>query len=196
MMQYNQETDEQLIERFGRGEFAAADFLMEKYKGMVRQKARAMFLVGGETDDLIQEGMIGLYKAIRDYRVDRDTKFMTFASLCIDRMLASAVQHALRQKHQPLNSYVSLSSEENQELPGPDYSDPEQIVIANERIVQLKKQIRESLTPLENRVLSGYLDGKSYEEIGQMVGKSPKSVDNALRRVRNKIKGGIRDEMS
>ena len=126
---------------------------------------------------------------------DRDTKFMTFASLCIDRMLASAVQHALRQKHQPLNSYVSLSSEENQELPGPDYSDPEQIVIANERIVQLKKQIRESLTPLENRVLSGYLDGKSYEEIGQMVGKSPKSVDNALRRVRNTIKGGIRDEM-
>ncbi len=196
MMHYERETDEKLIERFRRGELAAADFLMEKYKELVRQKARAMFLVGGETDDLIQEGMIGLYQAIRDYRDDRDTKFMTFASRCIDRKLASAVQHALRQKHRPLNSYVSLSDEENQDLPGPDYSDPEQIVIANERIAQLKKQIREKLTPLENHVLSGYLEGKSYEVIAGELGKSPKSVDNALRRVREKIRGGIKDEMS
>lgn len=189
-------SDEELIDRLRAGETDITEYLCDKYKDLVRKGARSMFILGGDTEDLIQEGMIGLYQAIRDYRDDRDTKFMTFASRCIDRKLASAVQHALRQKHRPLNSYVSLSDEENQDLPGPDYSDPEQIVIANERIAQLKKQIREKLTPLENHVLSGYLEGKSYEVIAGELGKSPKSVDNALRRVREKIRGGIKDEMS
>ena len=112
MCRYNEMTDEVLIERLRAGESAIADYLMEKYKGLVRKKARAMFLIGGDTDDLIQEGMIGLFKAVRDYQPDRESSFQFFANICIDRQIYTAIKSSNRQKHQPLNTYVSLSDGE------------------------------------------------------------------------------------
>ena len=115
MCRYNEMTDEALIERLRAGESAIADYLMEKYKGLVRKKARAMFLIGGDTDDLIQEGMIGLFKAVRDYQPDRESSFQSFANICIDRQIYTAIKSSNRQKHQPLNTYVSLSDGEAEE---------------------------------------------------------------------------------
>ncbi len=130
---YGQFSDEQLIERLRGGETEISDYLMEKYKGLVRKKARAMYLIGGDTDDLIQEGMIGLFKAIQDYRPDREASFQTFASLCIERQLYSAVKNSTRQKHIPLNSYVSLSEEaETGSLEGLWSENPEALIIDRE----------------------------------------------------------------
>ena len=154
MCRYNEMTDEALIERLRAGESAIADYLMEKYKGLVRKKARAMFLIGGDTDDLIQEGMIGLFKAVRDYQPDRESSFQSFANICIDRQIYTAIKSSNRQKHQPLNTY----------------------------------EMKKSLSPLENRVLQLYLDGNGYMDIARILGKTPKSIDNALQRIRGKIK--------
>lgn len=191
MCRYNETADETLIRRLRAGESAIADYLMEKYKGLVKKKARAMFLIGGDTDDLIQEGMIGLFKAVRDYQPDKDATFQTFASICVDRQIYNAIQSSNRQKHQPLNSYVSLSEQggENEEHLGDTWvENPESIIIDQENVENLEQEITTTLSPMENQVLEYYLAGNGYGEIAELMGKTPKSIDNALRRIRTKIK--------
>ena len=189
MNRYDQYSDEELIFRLRQGETDISDYLMEKYKEFVRKKARTMFLIGGETDDLIQEGMIGLFKAIQNYQPDRDTSFRTFANLCIDRQLCSAVQYSNRQKHLPLNSYVSLSDEnESEHLEGSWSEDPETIMIDQESVRNLELEIAKALSPMENKVLNYYLRGYGYVKIAEIMGKSQKSIDNALQRIRGKVR--------
>ncbi len=189
MSHYGQCSDEELIERLRNGESEISDYLMEKYKGTVKKRARAMYLIGGETDDLIQEGMIGLFKAVQDYRPDREASFRTFAGLCIDRQLYSAVKNSTRQKHIPLNSYVSLSEEEESgSLEGLWSENPEALVIDRENTGILEKEISKALSPMENKVLDYYLRGYGYVQIAEIMGKTPKSIDNALQRIRGKIR--------
>lgn len=191
MKQYDRIKDEELISRFKNGESEILDYLMEKYKNMVRKKARTMFLIGGENDDLIQEGMIGLFKAVRDYQPDRDAAFQTFASICVDRQIYNAIQSSNRQKHQPLNSYISLSEQdgENEEHLGDNWGEnPESIIIDQENVQDLEQEITATLSPMENQVLEYYLAGNGYGEIAQIMGKTPKSIDNALQRIRIKIR--------
>ena len=191
MGKFDNVSDEELIARLRQGETDIEDYLMEKYKGLVRQKARAMFLMGGDTDDLIQEGMIGLFKAVRDYQPDREASFQSFANLCIDRQIYTAIRSSNRQKHQPLNTYVSLSSsdtEENLRDSWVEHDNPESILIDRENVSALEQEMEKNLSPLENQVLHLYLDGNGYVEIAEILGKTPKSIDNALRRIRKKIK--------
>ena len=191
MKQYDGIKDEELISRFKNGESEILDYLMEKYKNMVRKKARTMFLIGGENDDLIQEGMIGLFKAVRDYQPDRDAAFQTFASICVDRQIYNAIQSSNRQKHQPLNSYISLSEQdgENEEHLGDNWGEnPESIIIDQENVQDLEQEITATLSPMENQVLEYYLAGSGYGELARIMGKTPKSIDNALQRIRIKIR--------
>lgn len=189
MNRYESCSDEELIRRLRQGEKEISDYLMEKYKELVRKRARAMYLIGGETDDLIQEGMIGLFKAVQDYRPDRESSFRTFAALCIDRQLYTAVKNSTRQKHIPLNSYVSLSEEEESgTLEGLWSENPEALIIDRETTGILEKEISKALSPMENEVLSYYLRGYGYVQIAEWMGKKPKSVDNALQRIRGKIR--------
>ena len=191
MKQYDKIKDEELIFRFKQGETEILDYLMEKYKNMVRKKARSMFLIGGDNDDLIQEGMIGLFKAVRDYQPEKEASFQTFARICVDRQIYNAIQNSNRQKHQPLNSYISLSQEdgENEEhLPDMWVENPESIIIDQENVRDLEQEITCTLSPMENQVLDYYLDGNGYTEIAKIMGKTPKSIDNALQRIRGKIK--------
>ena len=184
MCRYNETEDEVLIQRLRAGESMIADYLMEKYKGLVRKKARAMFLIGGDTDDLIQEGMIGLFKAVRDYQPDRETSFQSFANMCIDRQIYSAIKSSNRQKHQPLNTYISLSDremEENLRDSCTEHDNPEAILIDRENVTALKKEMKKSLSSLENQVFQLYIAGNGYVEIAEILGKTPKAVDNALR---------------
>ena len=186
MSRYDQYSDEELIFRLRQGETEISDYLMEKYKEFVRKKARAMFLIGGETDDLIQEGMIGLFKAIQNYQSDREASFQTFAGLCIDRQLYSAVQNSNRQKHLPLSN-----EEESEHLEGSWDSrteDPESIVIDQESTRNLEQEISKVLSPMENKVLDYYMKGYGYVKIAEIMGKTPKSIDNALQRIRGKIR--------
>ena len=186
---YDQCSDEELIARLQNGEKEISDYLMEKYKEFVRKKARAVYLIGGETDDLIQEGMIGLFKAVQDYRPEKEASFRTFAGLCIDRQLYSAIQSSNRQKHLPLNSYVSLSEAgEAEDLEGRWSENPEAVVIDQERTRALAQKIRKTLSPMENKVLKYYMQGYGYVKIAELLGKKPKSIDNALQRIRGKIR--------
>ena len=191
MGKFDNISDEELIARLRDGETIIEDYLMEKYKGLVRQKARAMFLIGGDTDDLIQEGMIGLFKAVRDYQPDRETSFQSFANMCIDRQIYSAIKSSNRQKHQPLNTYISLSDremEENLRDSCTEHDNPEAILIDRENVTALKKEMKKSLSSLENQVFQLYIAGNGYVEIAEILGKTPKAVDNALRRIRKKMK--------
>lgn len=182
-------TDDELIEKLRQGEPEVMDYLIDKYKSMVRQKARVLYLVGGEQDDLIQEGMIGLFKAVRDYHAGKGASFHTFAQLCVDRQMYHAIQSSNRQKHQPLNSYVSMSSEEwENEVRTMLQQSPENIVIAQENAAHLESKIRNQLSKFENQVLDMYLDGDNYLTIADKMGKTPKSIDNALQRIRMKVK--------
>ena len=189
MSGYDQCSDEELIVRLQKGEKEISDYLMEKYKEFVRKKARAVYLIGGETDDLIQEGMIGLFKAVQDYRPEKEASFRTFAGLCIDRQLYSAIQSSNRQKHLPLNSYVSLSQAgEAEDLEGRWSENPEAVVIDQERTRILKEEIQKALSSMENKVLTYYMQGYGYVKIAKLLGKNPKSIDNALQRIRGKIR--------
>lgn len=189
MGKFDNISDEELIARLRDGETIIEDYLMEKYKGLVRQKARAMFLIGGDTDDLIQEGMIGLFKAVRDFQPGREATFATFARKCIDRQIYSAIQNSNRQKHLPLNSYVSLNQEdESSPIWELSVENPEEIIIDQETTRDLQQKISDYLSPMENKVLDLYLKGEGYVEIGRILGKSPKSIDNALQRIRAKIR--------
>ncbi len=186
---YDDCPDEELIFRLRNGEKEIEDFLLDKYKDLVRKKARARFLIGGDTDDLIQEGMIGLFKAIRDFRDDREASFRTFAGLCIDRQMANAIEGSNRQKHQMLNTAVSLTEE--QEENGKDLGwavSPEELLIDRENMEAMMEEIARSLSAMENKVLNLYLEGNSYASIAEKLGKNPKSVENALRRIRTKIR--------
>ena len=203
MGRYDQYSDEELIVRLREGETEISDYLMEKYKEFVRKKARAMFLIGGETDDLIQEGMIGLFKAIQNYQADKETSFRTFASLCIDRQLYSAVQNSNRQKHQPLNSYVSLyeeSVEEGKKVPLIDTiepqeeNNPEALYFGKEFTEIFLERLKENLSTLENHVLELHLMGTDYRKIAELLGKSPKAVDNALQRIKSKAQKLLKNE--
>ena len=189
MGKFDNISDEELIARLRDGETIIEDYLMEKYKGLVRQKARAMFLIGGDTDDLIQEGMIGLFKAVRDFQPGREATFATFARMCIDHQIYSAIQNSNRQKHLPLNSYVSLNQEdESSPIWELSVENPEEIIIDQETTRDLQQKISDYLSPMENKVLDLYLKGEGYVEIGRILGKSPKSIDNALQRIRAKIR--------
>ena len=190
--EYGSSSDEELIRRLRNGDSGVWDYLLEKYKDMVRRRSRAMFLTGGDTDDLIQEGMIGLFKAIRDFREDRDASFRTFANVCVDRQLKTAVKNSQRKKHMPLNSYISLD-DENEEEPSPVVQSvsPEDMLIEREQQENLMRTIQESLSKLENKVLSLYLSGDSYQEIADKIGKPLKSVDNTMSRLRRKIRENI-----
>ena len=194
MNKYDDYTDEELIHILReQGLDEITDHLMEKYKPLVRKKTNALFLIGGETEDLIQEGMIGLFKAVRDFREDKDTSFYHFAELCINRQLYSALQASNRKKHQPLNSNVSLSVEKQEdgspiENLFPGYMDnPEQMVIEQEVWDEFQKRLWENLSKLEQQVLQRYLNGESYTQIAEAMDKAPKSIDNALQRIRQKI---------
>ena len=181
--------DEELIRRAQNGEKKLEEFLIDKYKGMVRKKAHAMFLIGGEQEDLIQEGMIGLFRAVRDYRPSKNASFATFASLCVERQIYKAIEISGRQKHRPLNSYISLS-EENSPLKNTEdtkQQNPEEIIIDRESTNLMQEKIKARLSPFENQVLRAYLEGKDYHQIARQMEKSPKSIDNALQRIRNKI---------
>ena len=183
---YNDIEDETLIVRLREGEFEIADYLMDKYKGLVRQKAHMLFLVGGDTDDLIQEGMIGLFKAVRDYSSQHQASFRTFASVCIERQMYKAVEAYSRKKHLPLNNYISLDTGDPLHMMLSE--DPETLVIDREKAEILQKKIQGSLSKMENAVLERYLEGNSYAQIAEALGKSPKSVDNAIRRIRSKVR--------
>ena len=194
-------TDEELLIRLREGEEAVTDFIMEKYKNLVRSKAKSMFILGADNEDLIQEGMIGLFKAMRDYDAGRDASFYTFADLCISRQMYTAVQAARRQKHAPLNSYISIYSsipgnEENnaEETPllnaliSKEDINPEQMLIDQENVMQLEETIDKELSAFEKQVLDLYITGMSYTQIAKVLGKDEKSTDNALQRIKAKLK--------
>lgn len=187
MERWERLTDEQLIENINAGETLCMDVLIERYKRQVRNQARRLYLIGGDSDDLIQEGMLGLFKAIRDYRPDKSDSFEAFASLCISRQLYSAIQAAGRLKHAPLNSYVELSPELGEQADGLKGRSPEELLIDQENIRSLQEEILKAATPLEQKILEAYLNGQSYTEIAQRLGKEPKSIDNALQRIRRKL---------
>ncbi len=197
MKKYEAIPDEQLIVRLRGGESEIMDFLMIKYKEMVRKKAKEMYLIGGENDDLIQEGMIGLIKAVRDFDLSQGTSFASFAGLCVSRQMYSAIQASRRQKHFPLNSYVSLyDSREGQEddsaiplidmiEPGVE-NNPEALYFGKESTQALIARLEEKLSDLENKVLYLHLTGVDYRTIANILDKSPKVIDNALQRIRGK----------
>ena len=197
MSKYDRMTDEQLLCDYKNGNQEIMDYLMEKYKSMVRKKARAMYLLGGENEDLIQEGMIGLIKAVRDFDVTQKTSFSSFAELCVSRQMYSAIEASNRKKHLPLNSYVSLYEDseqvgEGRSLPLIDTiesskeNDPEVLYFGKEYTEAFAEQLKELLSPLENHVLYLHLMGTDYRTIAELLGKSPKSVDNALQRIKTK----------
>jgi RNA polymerase sporulation-specific sigma factor len=189
--------DGYLIALAKQGNKAAYDRLVKRYYGFVRLKASSYFLAGGDADDLIQEGLVGLYKAVRDYRTDRESSFRNFAELCITRQIITAVKTATRNKHTPLNQYVSFSSSPasapegeptlDEVIPGPSVNDPATQVISSEELQALVACLSTALSDLESRVLALYLDGRSYEEIGNRIGCDTKTVDNALQRVKRKV---------
>ena len=188
--------DEQLVGLVREGDELALEYMINKYKNFVRAKARSYFLIGADREDIIQEGMIGLYKAIRDFRSDKLASFRAFAELCITRQIITAIKTATRQKHIPLNSYVSLNKpiydEESDRtlldvLSGNKVTDPEELVISREEFIHIEQKMGKFLSELEWKVLMYYLEGKSYQEIADSLGRHVKSVDNALQRVKRKL---------
>ena len=196
MTDYEKKTDEALIMDFRGGDTAIMDYLLEKYKPMVKKKAKAMYLLGGDSDDLIQEGMIGLFKAVRDYDSAQEASFGTFAQICVTRQLYSAIRASRRKKHLPLNSYISLydneeiSEEKESELIQiqniASTNNPEDLVIHKESEDSFMNELEGNLSELERKVLYLHLLGTDYRTIAKLLGKSPKAVDNALQRIKTK----------
>jgi len=190
--------DLQLVMKARNGSQTALDTLMRRYTGFVRLKASSYFLAGGESDDLIQEGLIGLYKAVRDFKPDMETSFRSFAELCVTRQIITAIKTATRYKHQPLNQYISFShtpaGQENDgectlgdALPGPSTNDPSVRVVSTQELQSLVVALGTGLSTLEADALRCYLEGRSYEEMGEELGCDCKTIDNALQRVKRKI---------
>ncbi|MDD6492841.1 MAG: RNA polymerase sporulation sigma factor SigH [Firmicutes bacterium] len=202
---YEKYSDEELIVRLRDGESAITDYLMDKYKNLVRSKAKSMYILGADSEDLIQEGMIGLFKALRDYDTGRDASFFTFADLCVSRQMYTAIQAAGRQKHAPLNTYISLyadafengSNEEGEErklinsVISQSDKNPEELLIDRENVELLEKTIEKELSSFEKQVLDLYLTGMSYSQIARVLGRDDKSTDNALQRLKSKLKKAI-----
>lgn len=188
--------DDELLQLIEQGKSHALNTLIHKYENFVRAKARTYFLIGGDREDIIQEGMIGLYKAIRDYNADKLASFKGFAELCITRQIITAIKTATRQKHMPLNSYVSLDKpiydEESDRtlldvIEGAEAVDPQELLINQEKFSHIEDELANVLSPLEKRVLHLYLEGRSYQEISEEIGRHIKSIDNALQRVKRKL---------
>lgn len=195
--------DEEIIEDARKGNYSAVEYIINKYKNFVRAKARTYFLIGADREDIIQEGMIGLYKAIRDYRGDKLSSFRAFAELCITRQIITAIKTATRQKHIPLNSYVSLNKpifdEESDRtlmdvISEERVADPEELIINREEYSGIEAKMGELLSALEWEVLSLYLQGKSYQEIAIDLDKHVKSIDNALQRVKRKLEKYLEED--
>ncbi|HZK86954.1 MAG TPA: RNA polymerase sporulation sigma factor SigH [Syntrophomonas sp.] len=195
-------SDEEIVELAQLGDQFAIEYLVDKYKNFVRAKARAYFLIGADREDIIQEGMIGLFKAIRDYNGEKLTSFRAFAELCITRQIITAIKTATRQKHIPLNSYVSLNKpvydEESDRtlidiITTNKITNPEEIIISREEFIYIEKKMGEILSSLEWKVLMAYLEGKSYQEIALELRRHVKSIDNALQRVKRKLEKYLED---
>lgn len=200
MRSYEEYSDEELILLLRDGDSRVMDFIMEKYKGLVRSKAKSMYLLGADSEDLIQEGMIGLFKAVQNYDAGRDASFFTFADLCISRQMYTAVQASARQKHAPLNRYISLSSgegtekeERGQPFEVPDLweKSPEELVIDRENVELIERTIVEELSGFEKQVLDLYLTGMGYVQIAKVLGRDEKSADNALQRIKAKLRRAL-----
>lgn len=195
-LQLESKSDEDLVEAVRQGDHEALEYLIHKYRNFVRAKARSYFLIGADREDIVQEGMIGLYKSIRDFREDKLASFKAFAELCITRQIITAIKTATRQKHIPLNSYVSLDKpiyEEDSDRTLLDVictvrvTDPEELVIHQEEFDDIEDRMAELLSDLERKVLMLYLDGRSYQEIAVDLERHVKSIDNALQRVKRKL---------
>lgn len=200
--EYEGMLDEEVVMYARNGDTKAEEYLINKYKNYVKAKAKSYFLIGADKDDIYQEGMIGLYKAIRDFRTDKLSSFRAFAELCITRQIITAIKTATRQKHIPLNSYISLNKpiydEESDRtlmdiLSTVKISDPEELIISREERIKIEKKITEILSDLEMEVLSYYLDGKSYQEIACDLDRHAKSIDNALQRVKRKLEKYLKE---
>lgn len=202
---YEKYSDDELILRLRDGEATITDYIMDKYKNLVRNKAKSMYILGADREDLIQEGMIGLFKAIRDYDTGRDASFYTFADLCVSRQMYTAVQTAGRQKHAPLNTYISLyagGTEGDSTAGGEEWEllnsissqlekSPEELLIDKENVEILEKIIEKELSGFEKQVLDLYLTGMRYSQIAKVLGRDGKSTDNALQRIKAKLKKAI-----
>lgn len=203
LLNYEDMLDEDVIDIARLGHSSALDFLINKYKSLVKGKARTYFLIGGERDDIVQEGMIGLFKATRDYDRTKPASFRSFAELCVTRQIITAIKMATRQKHIPLNSYISLNRpihEQESERTLLDMieeakgSDPLELFIGREEIDYIEVQILDILSELEWDVLSRYIEGKTYQEIADEINRDVKCVDNALQRVKKKLERNIKEE--
>ena len=196
-------SDDELVARFQGGDNDSLDVLLQRYRRFTRAKARGYFLIGADSDDIEQEGMIGLFKAVRDFRPDRQASFRAFAELCITRQIITAIKTATRQKHQPLNQYVSISGVRGSDDPGErsvedlleDHyiADPADTVVSNERMDSMRQSMAMMLSTLEVDVLKLYVEGKSYQEIGEQLGRHVKSIDNALQRIKRKLEMHLAD---
>ncbi len=196
MDKFSNFSDEELLRKYGKNDGEVVDYLLDKYKSMVRKKARFLYIVGGDTEDLIQEGMIGLYKSIRDYNEEKDALFLTFATLCVDRQMYTAIRRSNSKKNEPLNTYISFDAPvtgENEETRFGDYIEvsgsqsPEDMIIDKENVNSIEEKIEKYLSKYEKQVLAMYKDGVSYTKIAQLLNKTPKSIDNAIQRIRNKL---------
>jgi len=195
MSKYDRMTDEQLLCDYKNGNQEIMDYLMVKYKSMVRKKARAMYLLGGENEDLIQEGMIGLFKAVTSYQEEKNTSFSTFAYLCVQRQIYTTITAFNRKKHIPLNTAISLFEQKNQEeelsldeiLETPEET-PEEMMLRKEELNDYYKMLDQNLSKFEKQVMYHYLNGETYATIAKKLGKSDKSIDNAIQRIRRKIR--------
>lgn len=202
---YENYSDEELIVRLRDGESAITDYIMDKYKNLVRSKAKSMYILGADREDLIQEGMIGLFKAIRDYDTGRDASFFTFADLCVSRQMYTAVQAAGRQKHAPLNTYISLYANRSEDdsvgkseewglidsMFSRSERSPEELFIDKENVELWERTIDRELSSFEKQVLDLYLTGMKYSQIARVLGRDDKSTDNALQRIKSKLKKQI-----
>ncbi|MGO5053541.1 RNA polymerase sporulation sigma factor SigH [Lachnospiraceae bacterium LCP25S3_G4] len=197
MNNYKTLADEELIKNLREGDASITDYIMDKYKYLVRKKAKAMYLLGGDNDDLIQEGMIGLFKAVRDYDISQDSTFYSFAELCISRQMYSAIEASKRKKHLPLNSYVSIYDEGDEDsaegkpplidtIQSEKLNNPEELFLNKEYLEIIETKLKEGLSDLENRVLYLHLLGTDYQTIARLLDKSPKAIDNALQRIKGK----------
>lgn len=191
---YGDMTDEELIYQLRNGKQEIMDYIMDKYKYLVRKRANAMFLIGGETEDLIQEGMIGLFKAIRDFRVERESSFYHFADICVSRQIYNAVEASRRKKHQPLNTYVSFHAQDSESgelfldmLMAKDSENPEQLLIDKENAVAMEQKIQKTLSSMEKEVMDYCLQGLNYRQIAKIMNRHPKVIDNALQRIKGKL---------
>jgi RNA polymerase sporulation-specific sigma factor len=193
---FEERLDEEVVIEAQKKNVRAQEYLINKYKNFVKAKAKSYFLIGADKEDIYQEGMIGLYKAIRDFKADRLSSFRAFAEICVTRQIITAIKTATRQKHIPLNTYISLNKpiydEESDRtlldvLSGAKITDPEELVISREEVISIQNEIGEVLSELEMEVLMSYLDGKSYQEIACDLDRHAKSIDNALQRVKRKL---------